>query len=200
MKYLLIGTGVILVLLQGACSDQRAIASYQGDGEIFAMPDGGILQGGGGCQVRFKRMRLDQPAHFRFRFSGLPGRKTEVFFAIEDSRTWEDKHLYEWYQRTASPAEKEKYKYVCYEDLKGTLAISLKQAKGKVVLQFEKPLSKLRWSRAGEGPWELYDEQTVDFTPDSRIEYILEIAINPDPILNDAEGYVLFRSGGHEGL
>ncbi len=200
MKYILIGAVVIFLLLQGACSEQRAIANYRGDGEIFAMPDGGFLQGGGGCQVRFKRMRLDQPAHFSYRFAGLPRWQTKVLFAVEDSRTWEDRHLYEWYQRTASSAEKEKYKYVCYEDLKGTLAISLKQAKGKVVLQFEKPLSNLRWSRAGEGPWELYDENAVYFTPDDRTEYILEITIAPDPILKDVEGYVLFRGGGHEGL
>ena len=200
MKYILIGAAVIFLLLQGACSEQRAIANYRGDGDIFAMPDGGLLQGGGGYQVRFKRIRLNQPAHFAYHFSGLPRRQTEVFFAIEDSRNWEDRRYYEWFERTASGPEKEKTKHACYEDLKGALAISLKQAKGKLAVQFDKPLSKLRWSRAGEGPWELYDEDAVYFTPDERTEYILEISINPDSILKDAEGYVLFRGGGHEGL
>jgi hypothetical protein len=69
--------------------------------------------------------------------------------------------------------------------------------KGNVVFQFEKKLRELVWSRAGQGPWELYDPKTVNFTPDSR-EYILEVVINPDPILKDGEGFVLFRGGGHE--
>ncbi len=75
--------------------------------------------------------------------------------------------------------------------------MSLKDVKGNVVFQFEKKLCELVWSQAGQGPWELYDPKTVDFIPDSR-EYILEIVINPDPILKDDEGFVLFRGGGRE--
>jgi len=51
------------------------------------------------------------------------------------------------------------------------------------------------------GPWELYDRDfKMAFTADSRTDYILEVSIEPDAILKDTEGYVLFSSGGHEGF
>ena len=78
--------------------------------------------------------------------------------------------------------------------------MSLKDAKGNVVIQFERKLSQLRWSRAGLGPWDLYDEHSVNFIPKSGAEYILEVSIDPDSTLKDDVGYVLIRGGGHEGI
>jgi hypothetical protein len=193
----LLGIGLLLAVLGSSCSTESGIKHYSGDGEIKARPDDGFWGGGGGYLLKFKPIKLDRPEHFTYHFAGLPRWKTEALFAIEDSRTWEDKDLYEWYEKTASAAKKEKYKYACYDDLKGTLAMSLKDAKGNVVFKFEKKLRELTWSQAGQGPWELYDEKTINFTPDSR-EYVLEITIDPDPMLKDNEGYVLFRGGGHE--
>ena len=120
-------------------------------------------------------------------------------FAIGDSREWIDRNQYDWDQRNATPAEKEKYQYACYSDLKGTLSMSLKDANGHMVFQFTKNLSELTWSRAGEEPPEQYDQKTVNFTPDNR-EYVLEVVINPDPMLKADEGWVVFRGGGREPL
>lgn len=75
--------------------------------------------------------------------------------------------------------------------------MSLKDSKGNVVFQFKKKLREMRWSGSGGGRHELYDEKTVFFTPDNG-EHILEITIDPDPMLKDDEGYVLIRGGGHE--
>jgi hypothetical protein len=180
-----------------SCSTTSRIKHYSGDGEIKAKPDYGFWGGGGGYTLQFKPIKLDQPAHFTYRFAGLPQWKTEAFFAIEDPRWWEDKAQYERDQRKGSAAERNGIKVACYDDLSGTLAMSLKDTKGNMVFQFEKKLRELRWSGSGSGLHELYDEQTVFFTPDSR-EYILEITIDPDPMLKDDRGYVLFRGGGHE--
>ena len=146
-----------------------------------------------------KSIKLDQTAHFTYRFEGLPRWKAEVFFAIEDPRWWEDKEQYERDQRRGSVAEKNGIKFACYDDLNGTLAVALKDSKGNVVFQFEKKLRELRWSGSNGGRHELYDERTVNFTPDSR-QYILEVTIVPDPMLKDDAGYILFRGGGHESV
>jgi hypothetical protein len=190
--------GIIFVLavLEVSCSTQSQIGHYSGNGQITARPDHGLVGGGGGYLLQFTPIKLDQPAHFTYHFKGLPRWRTEVLFAIEDSHTWENKRLYDWYQKTASPADKEKYNYACYDDLNGTLAMSLKDAKGNLVLHFEKKLRELIWSHS-QGPWELYNEQMVNFMPDSQ-EYVLEVIIDPDPILKDDNGYVLLRGGGHE--
>jgi hypothetical protein len=193
--------GIIFVLavLEVSCSTQSQIGHYSGDGQITARPDYGLVGGGGGYLLQFKPIKLDQPAHFTYHLTGLPNWRTDILFAIEDSRTWEDKDLYEWYEKTASEAKKEKYNYACYDDLNGTLAMSLKDAKGNVIFQFEKKLRQLVWS-TGSNPknvWELYDKQSVNCSLDSR-EYVLEVTIHPDPILNDDNGYVLLRGGGHE--
>jgi hypothetical protein len=189
---------MIMTALAASCSTESQIKHFSGDGKITTEPYYGFIQGGGGYDLKFEPIKLDKPAHFTYRFAGLPHRQNLAYFSIEDSRTWEDKHLYDWYQRTALPAEKEEYKYACYEDLKGTLAMSLKDTKGNVVFQFEKKLSKLVWSY-GKGPWDLYDEKTSAFVPDGR-EYILEVTINPDPILTDDVGYVFIRGVGSEPL
>src|SRR6266849_3520883 len=128
-----VGIGLLVAVLEPACSTQSRIKHYSGDGEIKARPDYGLVGGGGGYLLRFKPIKLDHQAHFTYRFEGLPRSRAEVLFAIEDSRTWEDRHLYEWYQRNASSAEKEAYRFACYDDLTGTLGMSLKDAKGNVV-------------------------------------------------------------------
>jgi hypothetical protein len=195
-------TGIaFLLLFQSSCSTQPKIARYSGDGEIRVMP-GGAVRGGGGCEIKFERIKLDRPAHFTYHFTGLPTWQFNLFFTIEDSREWTDKKEYEFYQRPSEIAwaEKNHLKFACYDDLNGTLAMSLKDAKGNVVLQFERKLSKLIWSRAGLGPWDLYDEHSVNFIPKSGAEYILDIKIESDSLLKDDEGYVLLRGGGHEGI
>jgi hypothetical protein len=183
MKYLVASIGLVFLLFQTSCSTQRAIANYSGDGEIFAMPDGGFVQGGGGYQVRFKRVRLDHPAHFTYHFTGLPkdGWHVEVYFAIEDpqERLWNDSEI---------------------KDLKGTLAMSLKDTNGHVILEFRHKLSEFTWCRAGANPPGLYDFSNSGFITDPRKQYILEVNIEPDAILKDDEGYVMLRSGGHEGF
>lgn len=184
-------------MLGVSCSTATRLKRYSGDGEIKAKPDYGFWGGGGGYTLQFKPIKLDQPVHLTYHFSGLPQWHAEAFFAINDTRTWEGKPLYEWYQRTASPAEKERHKYACYDDLTGTLAMSLKDTKGNVVFQFEKKLRELRWSGSGGGMYELYDEKTAFFMPNAG-EYILEVSIDPDPMLKDDEGYVLFKGGGHD--
>ena len=78
--------------------------------------------------------------------------------------------------------------------------MSLKDAKGNVVIQFKRKLSKLIWSRTGVGLWELYDLRNVNFMPSSNMQYTLEINIDPDPTLKDDVGYVLLRGGGREGI
>jgi hypothetical protein len=176
-NFLMTGTAFLL-LFQSSCSTQSKIARYSGDGEIKAMPDYGLTQGGGGCTVKFKPIKLDSSAHFTYRFKGLPNWHFNLFFAIEDKQAWADKK----------------------QNLNGTLAMTLKDTNGNVILQFQRKLSELVWSRAGLGPWELYDFQNVHFTPNSSAEYMLEIKIEPDSLLKDDEGYVLLRGGGHEGI
>lgn len=168
-------------MTSSSCSTESRIKHYSGDGEIKARPNHGFWGGGGGYTLQFKPIKLDHPAHFNYHFAGLPGWKAELLFAIEDSGWRGGGGRAEWDQR----------------DLKGNLAMSLKDVKGKVVFQFEKKLSELEWSYGGQSPWELYDERAVNFTPDSR-EYILDVTVDPDPILKDAIGYVLIEGGGHE--
>lgn len=173
-----------------SCSTQSRISHYQGDGEIKANPDYGLIGGGGGYTLKFKPIKLDQPAHFVYHFSGLPRWKVGIFFAIEGPQKWERRDFYDW-SRQHYPNE-QKQNTAIIDDLNGTLAMSLKDAKGNVIFQFKKKLRELTWSGT-----ELYDERTVNFTPDGR-EYTLEVTIDPDPILKDDEGYVLIRGGGHE--
>ena len=201
-RYFVTGMGILLVLFQTSCSTKSKIAHYSGDGEIKAMPDNGLIQGGGGCTVKFKPIKLDSPTHLIYHFKGLPNWRFNLFFTIEDAREWTDKRQYEFYQQHSQAAwvETNHFKFATYSDLKGTLAMSLKDAKGNVVIQFERKLSELRWSRAGLGPWDLYDEHSVNFIPESSVEYILEVSIDPDPTLNDDVGYVLMGGGGHEGI
>ncbi len=171
-------TGIaFLFLLQSSCSTKSKIARYSGDGEIKTMP-GGVLQGGGGCIVKFKPIKLNQPNHFVYHFKELPDWRSCLFFTIEDPRSWEDKEQYERHQRNASNNEVERLlqkQRASYGDLKGTLAMSLKDTNGNVVIQFERKLSELKWSRAGLGPWDLYDEHSVTFVPKSGAEYVLEV-------------------------
>ena len=191
------------LLLQLSCSTASKIARYSGDGEIKAV-SGGILQGGGGCILKFKPIKLNQSSQFSYHFKGLPNWHFNLFFVVEDSRWWVDQRWFEASQKPSEIAWAEahnlKTKYANYDDVKGTLAMSLKDADGKIILQFNRPLSKLIWSGSGGGPPELYDANAVSFTPVKDVEYTLEISIDPDPALIDDEGYVLLRGGGHEGL
>lgn len=191
-SWLLSGMVLIVAVSQSSCSTESRISHYKGDGEIKANPDYGLIGGGGGYTLKFKPIKLDQPAHFTYHFTGLPRWRAGVFFKIEDSRWWEDRAQYEWDQRKNSIAQRERINVACYEDLDGTLAMSLRDAKGGVVFEFKKKLRELTWSGT-----ELYDDRTVNFNPDGR-DYILEVTINPDPILKNDEGCVLIRGGGHE--
>jgi hypothetical protein len=191
-----------LSLLPISCSSEWHLRHYSGDGEVKIMPGGGIVEGGGGCSIKFKPIKLDSPTHFIYHFKGLPNWRFNLFFTIEDSREWTDKRQYEFYQQPsqATWVETNHFKFATYGDLKGTLTMSLKDAKGNVVIQFERKLSELIWSRAGLGPWDLYDENFVNFTPKSDAEYVLEVSLDPDPTLKDDVGYVLIRGGGREGI
>jgi hypothetical protein len=191
-----------LSLLQTSCSAEWHLRHYSGDGEVKMMPGGGIVEGGGGCIIKFKPIKLDHPVHFTYHCTGLPAWRFDCFFAIEDPRIWTDRSQYEFYQQPShlAWAETNHFKFATYDDLKGTLAMSLKDAKGNVVIQFERKLSELTWSRAGLGPWDLYDEHSVNFIPKSGAEYILAVSIDPDPTLKDNVGYVLIRGGGREGI
>jgi hypothetical protein len=191
---LFLGIGFLLVIL-ASCSTQSRITHYQGDGEIKANPDYGLIGGGGGYTLKFKSIKLDHPAHFTYHFSGLPRWRAEVLFAIAGPQKWEWRDCYDWYQKHY-PSE-QRPQVAIINDLKGKLAISLRNAKWDVILQFQRELSELTWSQGGSNPSELYDEQAINFTPDSR-EYTLEVTIDPDPILKDDEGYVLIRGGGRE--
>jgi len=191
-------TGItFLLLFQSSCSTQSKIAHYSGDGEIKAMPDYGLIQGGGGCTVKFKPIKLDQPAHFTYHFKGLPHWRSSLYFTIEDSREWTDKRQYEFYQQPSQAAwvATNRFKFATYCDPKGTISVSLKDTKGNVMVQFERMLSELRWSRAGLGPWDLYDEHSVNFTPKTDVEYVLEVSVDPDPTLKEDVGYVSIRGG-----
>jgi hypothetical protein len=200
-SYFVTGMGILFLLVQISCSTRSKIAHYSGDGEIKAMP-GGVVLGGGGCIVKFKPIKLDQPAHFTYQLKGLPAWEFGLFFTIEDPRIWTDRRQYEFYQQPSQLAwaETNHFKFATYDDLKGTLAMSLKDAKGDVVIQFKRKLSELIWSRAGVGPWDLYDLRNVHFMPSSNMQYTLEINIDPDLTLKDNMGYVLLRGGGHEGI
>ncbi|HLX69025.1 MAG TPA: hypothetical protein VKV04_05285 [Verrucomicrobiae bacterium] len=198
LRLFLLAYALIAAALLSSCSTESRIHHYQGDGEITANPDYGLTQGGGGYTLKFKPSKLDRSAHYTYHFKGLPRSRAEVLFAVEDSRTWEDKRFYRWYQQTATADEKQKNNYACYSDLTGKFSILLKDADGKEVLRFNKKISELTWSR-GNGPWELYDERAVNFTPDGR-EYTLEVTIDPDPTLKGNNGYVLIRGLGREAL
>jgi hypothetical protein len=205
-RTLFLMAGVAILFLQTSCSTPRAIAHYSGDGEIFALPDGGFWQGGGGYEVRFKCVRLDHPSHLTYHFTGLPkiAWHVEVFFAIDDSRWWEDKRQYEFDQRPSQRAWAEKHHLendACYDDLVGTLSMTLRDSGGHVIFNVSHKLSDFVWSRAGLGPWELYDRDfKMAFTADSQAHYTLDVSIQPDTMLKDDQGFVLFRSGGHEGI
>lgn len=166
------------------------------------MPGGGIVEGGGGCIVKFKPIKLDHPAHFIYHFTGLPAWRFDCFFAIEDPRSWTDRSQYEFYQQPAQRvwAETNHFKFATYDDLKGTLAMSLKDAKGNVIFQYKRELSKLTWSQGGIDPPELYDFDAKTWFISNRMEYTLEVTIDADPTLKDDMGYVLIRGGGREGI
>src|SRR5208282_2231236 len=168
---LIAGATLVMMFLQSSCSTQRAISSYSGDGEIFAMPDGGFWQGGGGYQVRFPRMKLDHPVQVTYHFTGLPktGWFVQVYFAVDAPQKWG------W-----SDSE--------IENLKGALTMSLKDANGHVVLEFQHKLSEFTWCQGSGPPW-LYDLSNFGFKTNRREEYTLEVTINPDATLKDDEGY-----------
>ena len=189
MKYFVTGVGLVLLFLLTSCSTQRAISHYFGDGEIFAMPDGGFWQGGGGYRVRFKSLRLDHPAHLTYRFTGLPkiAWRVEVYFAIEGAQRLERRN----YGTHPKPP--------FIDDLSGTLALTLKDADGTVILESRKKLSEFIWSGGSGAQW-LYDDKNVGFTANPRKKYVFEVSIEPDGALKSYDGYVLFKSGGHEGI
>ena len=189
MKYPVISLGLVLLLFQTSCSTQRAISNYWGDGEIVALPDGGIVQGGGGYEVRFNRVRLDHPAHLTYHFTGLPkiAWQVQVYFAVEGPQELERRNDG---SHPTSPF---------IDDLNGALELVLKDADGLVILESRRKLSEFSWTGASGAQW-LYNDKNVGFTADSRKKYILEVSIEPDAVLKDYEGYVLFRSGGHEGI
>lgn len=192
---LFLGIGFLLVILAASCSTQSRITHYQGDGEIKANPDYGLIGGGGGYTLKFKSIKPDHPAHFTYHFSGLPRWRAEVLFAIAGPQEWEWRDYYDWYQKHYPREQRPQVAII--NDLKGKLAISLRNANGDVILQFQRELSELTWSQGGSNPSELYDEQAINFTPDGR-EYTLEVTVDPGPGLKDDEGYVLIRGGGRE--
>jgi len=186
MKYFVTAVVIFLLLLATSCSTQRAISHYSGDGEIVGMPDGGFWQGGGGYRVRFESVRLDHPAHLTYHFGGLPkiAWRVEVYFAIEGPKQWTRDGTHR-----RPPFN---------EDQSGTLALTLKDADGQVILNYKHKLSEFRWA-GGSGAWGLYDEKNVGFTANPQKKYVLELSIEPDEALKDYDGYILFKSGGHEG-
>lgn len=145
--------------------------------------------------LKFKPIKLNHPAHFVYHFSGLPHWNAEILFAIEGPEIWEWKDFYDWH-RQHYPNEHDPH-IAIINDLKGTLAISLKDTCGHVILHFQDELSKLTWSQGGSNPPELYDEHAVNFTPEDR-KYTLEVTVIPDPRLKGDEGYILIRGGGLE--
>jgi len=188
--------GLLSVLLGLSCSTESQIKHYSGEGQIKARPDYGFPTGGGGYVVQFEPLKLDRATHVTYRFEGLPHWKAEIFLAVEDSRRWTDRREYET-ERADAAIGTNKTATACRDDLIGRCAMVLKDADGKVLLRFNKKLSELTWSRAGQGPWALYDQDAVNFTPKSR-EYLLEVTIEPDPLLKGTQGYVLIRGGGRE--
>ncbi|HEY4415347.1 MAG TPA: hypothetical protein VGO57_06610 [Verrucomicrobiae bacterium] len=188
-----------LMAMGSSCSTESKLRHYSGDGEIKAQPDYGLIGGGGGYTLKFAPIPLDGKAHFIYHLKGLPAGKTDVYFAIEDPHAWVDRDLYTWYQTNASESKKQEYNYACYEDLNGTLAMSLKDREGKYVFQFEKKLSELTWSSGSEPKHvvELYDRRSMGCALDGR-DYVLEITVTPDAILSPDKGYILFQGGGHE--
>lgn len=140
--------------------------------------------------VQFKPMKFDRPTHIDYHFAGLPHWNAGIYLAVEDPRIWEDRRQYEKNRRHDSTT-------ACWDDLTATCSMVLKDANGNVVLQFNKKLSELTWSRVGQGPWELYDQGAINFKPDNR-RYILEVNIDPEPLLKNDVGYILIRGGGHE--
>ena len=189
MKYFV--TGFALLLLLTSCSTQRVISRYGGDGEIFAMPDGGFWQGGGGYRVYFERMRLDQPAQMTYRFTGLPkiDRQVEVYYVIEGPLELD--------RRNDGTQSKPAF----IDDLRGKLALTLRDADGNMILECRRKLSEFVWSESGgsASQW-LYDEEHNGFSANPSKKYVLEVSIEPDEALKDYNGYVLFTSGGHEGI
>ena len=131
-RHLTTGMMVFLAMTLLSCSNKSAIKNYSGDGEIEARP-GGVVVGGGGCILKFKPIKLSEPSKFNYHFKGLPDWRFTVFFAIDDKQNWSDKK----------------------QSLSGTLEIKINDASGTVVLQFQRKLADLIWSRAGLGPWEL---------------------------------------------
>lgn len=197
--------GLLLLLAQSSCSTQSEISNYSGDGRIVALPYHGFWRGGGGYIVQFKPIQLDQPTNQVYHFTGLPkiAWRVNVFFAIKDSRSWEDRRQYEFDQQPSQVEWAKKHHIVpaCYDNLNGALSMSLKDEKGDLIFQYDHKLSDLVWSRRGSGPWELYPRDfTTSFPADSQARYTLEVKIDPDPILKEDESYVLLRSGGRESV
>ncbi len=189
---------IFTAALAASCSTESQIIHFSGDGKIEARPYYGFLQGGGGYDLKFEPIKLDKPAHFAYRFAGLPHRLAYAYFSIEDPRWWEKRNEFELNMLPDSYTKKHGITVACIDDLNGSLAISLKDAKGNVIFQFDKKFSDLIWSQAGKGPWDLYDEKTSSFVPDDR-EYVLEVTIDdPDPILKDVVGYILIQGAGSE--
>jgi hypothetical protein len=188
-----------LIVVGASCSTESRLSHYLGDGEIKAQPDYGLIGGGGGYTLKFAPIKLNRKSHYIYHLKKLPALKTDVYFAIEDPHTWVDRDLYTWYKTNASESKKQQYNYACYEDMSGTLAMSLKDGEGRYVFQFEKKLSELIWSSGSEPKHvvELYDDHSMGFTLDDR-DYVLEITITPDAALNSDKGYVLFQGVGHE--
>lgn len=195
------GLAFLFLMFASSCSTESKVKHYSGDGEIKTRP-GGVLLGGGGCVVKFKPVKLDQPSKSTYHFKGLPAWNFNLYFVVEDSRFWVDQNWYKNFQKPSNVAWAEAHhvKYANYDELQGNLVVSLKDTNGKIILQFDRPLSKLTWSGGGDGESELYASHNVSFKPTKGMEYVLEISMNPDPMLKDEVGYVLLRGGGHEGI
>jgi hypothetical protein len=190
-------TAMLIAVFAESCSTESQIKHYSGDGKIEARPYYGFLHGGGGYDLKFEPIKLDNPAHFVYHFAGLPHRLVYTYFSIEDSRCWENRREFESNLLPDSYAQTRDITVACIDDLKGDLAMSLKDVKGNIIFQFDKRLNKLVWSIGGKGPWDLYDEKTSRFVPDSQ-EYDLELSINPDPVLKNVFGYVHIYGVGSE--
>ena len=173
---------------------------YSGDGEITEVKMHSMLVRDG-YQVQFKPVKLDQQVHLTYHFSGLPeikDRTVDIFFSIEDPRSWEDRGLYEWYQTNVSVAERESYKIASLDDLKATLSMSLKNKQGDTIFQFNRKLSECVWSRTERGSYSLYDRDfKTSFVPNKGEEYILELSMDFEPILKKDQAHVWMRCGGY---
>ncbi len=195
MLFLVIGLAYYSVDKWHGARAARMTKSYRGDGRLSLRPYYGLLSGGGGFEITFAQIRLNQTTNLTYRFAGLPHWHVDLNFSLTTEKDWDwNDHI------NAIEFEPLKRKYSRIEDLNGTIGVTLKEVHGAKVIEYRRRIRDLVWSRSAQGPWRLYDSDHPAFIPKPDATYVLELVLEPDAALNDSYGNIVLTGIGDEGF